>query len=264
MPARAASSSASWTSACSNRPARLGAGQAERAEEPAACLQRGDDDRAQAEPPHESEMLGVGDPGDEHVVGDLAHVGRLARARDPVRSARRVGVGREAAAELAAELALGVVDVRGGDLLQQPGVVEDAHRAPVGDLGDGDLHDRAQRLLVVQRRVEDPSGAREEVRAPACVALGLQQRPALGDVDHDDDHAADRAIGLRHRGEGRVAVAQLAGGRWHLPGQLAVERRLPGGEDVPAAGDDGLAPRGRPRPAARRPSARRDRRPGGR
>ena len=118
MPARAASSSASWTSASLEQPARLGAGQAERPEGAAAGLQRRDDDRAQAQAAHELELLGVGDAGDEHLVGDLAHVGRLAGARDPVRAARGVRIGRVTAAQLTADLALGVVDVRGGDLVQ--------------------------------------------------------------------------------------------------------------------------------------------------
>jgi hypothetical protein len=130
------------------------------------------------------------------------------------------------------------VDVRGGDLLQHPGVVEHAHRAPVGDLRDGDLRDRGQGLLVVQRGVEDRPGAGEEVRAHAALALGLEQRPALGDVDDRDDDPGDRPVGVGHRRERGVPVPRPAGvirGR-----QLAIDGGLAAGQDVLAARQDAL------------------------
>ena len=114
--ARRASSSASWTSAASNSRLGAGVGERQRAERPAVRAQRRDDDRPQAQAPHECELLGIREAGDEHLVGQLAHELGPPGARDAHRPGGGGRIDREAAIELLAQLALDGVDVRGGDL----------------------------------------------------------------------------------------------------------------------------------------------------
>ena len=63
MPARAASSSASWTSTCSKSRPDSALARLKRAEDAAAGLERRDDDRAQAQAADEVEVLGIRYPG---------------------------------------------------------------------------------------------------------------------------------------------------------------------------------------------------------
>ena len=143
------------------------------------------------------------------------------------------GVDREAAIELLAQLALDGVDVRRGDELQGAELVEDAHRAPIGDVRDGDVGDRPQRPRVVQGLVEQPAGAREEVGPGARLALGLQGPLALGDVEDHATHAEQVAAGAVNRRAGDVEVPHAVRRGGARAAELEVVERQARVEDAP-------------------------------
>ena len=245
-PARRASSSASWMSASSNRRPPSALASVSVPERPTARGHRRDDQRAQAEPPDEVELVGVLEAGDEHRVGDLADERGLAAPHHGQGPGGRLGIGREALAELARHRALGRIDVRRRDLAHPPGLVEDAHGAPLGDLGDRDVRHVRQRLLEVERGVEDRSRAREEVGPQPGVALGLEQRATLGDVDDGDadpDHGL--AVEAAHRRQRRDPVPRLARRARRLAAALAVQARLAGGDHLAVHARELLAQRPR-------------------
>ena len=115
---------------------------------------------------------------DEHLLGNRGRQFGRSAAQNRV-GANGIGLLRgPPTLELCDETDLVRIDVRDRDPLQ-PGTVDgDVHDAPVGQVGNGEPRDRAQRRLIVERGRQQRARLGEEGQA-AVRELGLVTGPAL-------------------------------------------------------------------------------------
>ena len=182
---------------------------------------------------------------DDQLVGDVRPQLRLAGGEHLVQPAVGARLGRVAIGELLRQRDLRRVDVLDRHALRlERAVAGEVDAAPVGHAGDGQLGDRGQRRLVVERAGEQAARLGEE-------ALRLLDLLELRDVLDHVDREPHRAVGLAH-GLGldarpaRLVPAGLAELHEHRLGLLA-HQRLPAGQRRRL---ERLAVRGQQLPAA--------------
>jgi len=203
--------------------AALGGGERQRAERAVGGPHRHDHQRAHADPSDRLELLRVLNRVLAEPVRDLGQQLGGAAPDDAGDAGGRRRVGRVAAAQVRGHGDLLGVGVRERDLLDRAVGVRQVDGAPVRQPRDGEPGDALQRLLVVEARSEELSGAGEEALALLGL-LGL--RDVLDDVDRV--HAA---LVLEQRGL-REQPVRLAGRLVDAPGEQLRGRLA---SDEPAA-----------------------------
>jgi hypothetical protein len=182
--------------------ARLRADQRDGADGPLPGGHRDDQDRAHPELADQLALLGVERRGLQHLVGDLRDQLRAAGA-DHLRDALGVVEPCRVALLVApGPLDHGRIAVEDGHRLERAGT-ENRDRAPVRELGNQQLGDSLQCLLVVERGRKHPARVGQQTLA-LLLALGL------GDVLDDVDGQRDLAIRAHHRRRLGQPPARLA------------------------------------------------------
>ena len=164
---------------------------------------------------------------DDQLVGDVRPQLRLAGGEHLVQPAVGARLGGVAIGELLRQRDLRRVDVLDRHALRlERAVAGEVDAAPVGHAGDGQLGDRGQRRLVVERAGEQAARLGEE-------ALRLLDLLELGDVLDHVDREPHGAVGLAHRlgldaRPARLVPAALAELHEHRLGLLAHQRLAAG------------------------------------
>ena len=135
--------------------------------------QRHDQVRARPEPLQDLQVMLIPGDGADFLLGDGGlHLG-LAGADSNGDATRLVQADREAFEGLVQQRLLGRIGVRRRDSLNVAVRIEQVNRAPVSQLGHGQMGDVGQRRVVVERFAQPLARLRQELQARGCaLALG--------------------------------------------------------------------------------------------
>ena len=188
-------------------PTALGTGERDRAEHAPGRHHRRGHPGTHLQTLDEREVVVVARRRREHRLVDLREQHRLARPGDGVRADGRVGIERISVTELLDEAHPFRIAVSDRDRRERAVRLEHVDGAPVGQAGNDDLRDLAQRRTAVERGAQQATGPHGQL-GQGVVLIRVRLRRPGGTRRRDGRDLVDRRVDGRMHDRGRPPTGQ--------------------------------------------------------